>query len=402
MYSSKLKKANLSFIWKASRIYSWLCWAALIFFARPGLSYDFTTAAKQAIAIEYQTGAILFKANAEEKMAPSSMSKLMTLYVAFGKLRAGIIKEDDHYIVSKKAWSIGGSSMFLKQGQKVKVKDLLYGIAVDSGNDACITLAEGSMGSEEAYVAEMNKMAKRLTLNQSHFANSSGWPDKEHYMSAYDLAQLAMQIYKDFPEYYYLFSEKQFKFNDITQNNSNELLWKDLGADGMKTGRTESGGFGIVASAQQETRRVIIVVNGLSSNKQRIGEAERLLRFSFANFYTKTILKKGKELGTINIIFGSKNNIPLILEEDLIITYPKETNYGVHNKGLKLSKKEGILVTLTYEDNLKAPIIKGQQIGRLTISNIPGKPEKTIIIRATEEVKEISLLRKFLLLGFNF
>jgi D-alanyl-D-alanine carboxypeptidase (penicillin-binding protein 5/6) len=344
-------------------------------------SYEFTTNAKQAIAIEYNSGEILFEYNSNQKMVPSSMSKLMTLYIAFAKLKSGEIKDDNFYIVSRSAWKRGGSTMFLMDGQRVKLKDLLYGIAIVSGNDACITLAEGLMGSEIAFVNEMNNVAKRLELNNSHFANSSGWPDSNHYMTAYDLVNLAIILYREFPEYYYLFSEKNFSYNKITQNNSNEMLFENSNVDGIKTGRTDNGGFGVVISAADDNRRFFLVINGLESSKERVTEAKKLLQYLLNNFETKQIFKKNDIIDNIDVLFGEKQKLPIILNDDLFITYKKDN-------------KPNIKVTLHYENNIEAPIKIGQEIAYINVS-IPGKVDRKITICSTYSIEKLSGLKVF-------
>lgn len=355
---------------------------ALLIIPSITISYEFTTSAKQAIALEYNSGEVLFEHNADQKMVPSSMSKLMTLYIAFKKLKSGEIDENKYYIVSRAAWKRGGSTMFLMDGQRAKIKDLLCGIAIVSGNDACITLAEGLFGSEAAFAYEMNNTAAELGMNASHFANSSGWPDDDHYMTARDLINLAVTVYREFPEYYYLFSEKSFSYNKITQNNSNEMLFENSSVDGIKTGRTEKGGFGVVISAVDENRRFFFVINGLESSRERVAEARKMLHFLTSNFETKQIFRKYDIIDNIDVLFGERKKLPIIINDDLFITYRKD-------------EKSNIRLTLHYGNNIQAPIKVGQEIAYIKI-NIPGKPEKKITISSTLNVEKLSGFKVFM------
>ncbi|WP_198014736.1 D-alanyl-D-alanine carboxypeptidase family protein [Neorickettsia helminthoeca] len=319
---------------------------------------DFTTSAKQALILDYTNNIVLFEHNADEIMHPSSMSKLMTLYLMFSKLKAGIVKMDDVYRVSKNAWEKRGSTMFLKEGQKVKVEDLLKGIAILSGNDASVVVAEGSMGSEEAFVEEMNQTAKSMGLSNSSFVNTTGLTAQNHYMSARDVVKLAVKIYEDFPEYYYLFSEKGLMFNNIKQNNTNEMLslyhQRDLKFDGIKTGSTDAGGFGVVVSFLADGRRFFILVNGLKSKRDRSTEVQKLARYSLANFKSKRIFSKGEHIAILNVLYSSKRVLP--------ITVPKDV-YAVYGKS-----EEGITVTLKYRDCVPAPVRKGEIVGELILT----------------------------------
>lgn len=291
----------------------------LLVFSLPfsSYSYQFRTKAKQAVVLDLTSNSFIFEHNSDEKMAPSSMSKLMTLYIAFDQLKASMISMENKFRVSRKAWERKGSSMFLREGQSVTVKELLEGITIVSGNDACITLAEGIAGSEENFVIEMNEVAQTLGLNNSHFVNSSGWPDEDHFMSAKDLAVLAKRIFTDFPEYYDLFSEQYLTYNDILQKNKNLLLFHDIGVDGLKTGYTNAGGYGIVVSAKRNNRRIFAVVNGLNTEKERIEEAKRLIQYSLNYFYTKKIFTKDDVVEEINVLYGKDRKVPLQLQMTL-------------------------------------------------------------------------------------
>ncbi len=344
-------------------------------------SYQFRTKAKQAVVLDLASDSFIFDHNSDEKMAPSSMSKLMTLYVAFDYLKAGIITMEDKFRVSRKAWERKGSSMFLKEGQFVTVKELLEGITIVSGNDACITLAEGIAGSEENFVAEMNEVAQNLNLNDSHFVNSSGWPDEDHFMSAKDLVMLAKRIFTDFPEYYDLFSEQYLTYNEIVQKNKNLLLFHDIGVDGLKTGYTNAGGYGIVASAKRNDRRIFAVVNGLSTEKERIEEAKRLIQYSLNHFNTKKIFVKDSVVEEVNVLYGKDKKVPITVANDVTITY----NRKLHDQ---------IKVRIEYKDMIPAPIKKGQEVGKVFVE-IPGIEQQTTPLYAANDVQELNFVEKF-------
>ncbi|OWZ25348.1 D-alanyl-D-alanine carboxypeptidase family protein [Wolbachia endosymbiont of Wuchereria bancrofti] len=344
-------------------------------------SYQFRTKAKQAVVLDLASDLFIFEHNSDEKMAPSSMSKLMTLYIAFDYLKAGIIDMKDKFRVSRKAWERKGSSMFLKEGQSVTVKELLEGVTTVSGNDACITLAEGIAGSEENFVVEMNEVAQNLNLSNSYFVNSSGWPDENHFMSAKDLVVLAKRIFTDFPEYYDLFSKQYLTYNDIMQKNKNLLLFHDIGVDGLKTGYTNAGGYGIVVSAKRNDRRIFAVVNGLNTEKERVEEAKRLIQYFFNHFNTKKIFAKDSVVEEINVLYGKERKVSATVANDVTITY----NRNLRGK---------IKVRVEYKDMIPAPIKKGQEVGKIFIE-IPGVEQQTIPLYAVNDVQELNYVEKF-------
>ncbi|MBV8653733.1 MAG: D-alanyl-D-alanine carboxypeptidase, partial [Alphaproteobacteria bacterium] len=249
------------------------------------------TEARNAFIIDMKTGAVLLDKGADERIAPASMSKMMMYYTVFGYLKDGKAKLDDMLPVSEKAWRTQGSKMFVPLGGRVSIDDLLKGVIIQSGNDACIVLAEGLAGSEQAFVDQMNKKAQEIGLTGSHFANVDGLPDPEHYMTPRDLATLARHIIEDYPEYYKYESEKEFTYNGIKQGNRNPLLYKDLGADGLKTGHTDEAGYCLTGSAVRENHRIIMVLAGLPTMKSRITESERLIDWAFREFGGYTLFK---------------------------------------------------------------------------------------------------------------
>lgn len=306
--------------------------------------------------VDYHTGTVLFSKKADEEMSPSSMTKLMTLYILFDQLKQGELSLDTEFDVSETAWRKGGSKMYVREGSKVTVENLIKGIIVASGNDACIVVAEGIAGSEEAFVEDMNFKAEKLGLKNSRFKNATGWPDPEHKMSAKDLVTLSIKLYEDFPDYYEYFKEKTFKYSKIKQNNRNLLLFKDSSFDGLKTGHTEAAGYGIAISAQKDERRVFLTINGLKSNKERIQEAERLIRRGFVDYKYIELYPENGEVYNANVWFGKGNKIKLVTDKKVRVLANK-----------RISKKQKVDLTVTYKDPIIAPVDKGRHIGDLTI-----------------------------------
>ncbi|HLI12811.1 MAG TPA: D-alanyl-D-alanine carboxypeptidase family protein [Alphaproteobacteria bacterium] len=312
------------------------------------------TTARQGIMIDYNTGAVLFAKNPDERMAPSSMSKMMTLYILFKHLKEGRIKMGDTLGVSEKAWRTGGSKMFVMVGSRVKVEDLIQGIAVQSGNDACVVVAEGLSGSEAAFAQEMNKTAKDLGLTNSHFVDASGLPDPQQYMTARDLATLARALIHDFPEYYHYFSEIDFTYNGIKQGNRNPLLYKNDNVDGVKTGHTEVGGYGLTASALRNGRRLILVLNGMSSVNERSRESERLLDWGFHEWNNYTLFKAGEKVTDAEVWLGAQATVPLVVSQDLVVTMPQ-------------TERDQMKVTASYDGPIPAPLPKGKTVGQVRV-----------------------------------
>lgn len=329
-----------------------------------GQAVQIKTQAKHAIMVEGSTGAVLFEYDADVSMPPSSMSKLMTVYLTFERLRDGNITLDDELEVSTeiwRKWRLQGSTMFLKAGQKVTVRDLLLGVIVQSGNDACAVLAEGLAGSEDVFVEWSNEKASELGMLSSHFANVNGWPNADHYMSARDLAILSQKLVTEFPEYYAMFKEKKFAFNDISQTNRNPILYSMPSADGLKTGHTEDGGYGLAASAVQNGRRLVLVLNGLKSNRARAREAERLLNYGFRNFSVYPLFKSGDVVDSANVWLGMNGKVPLVVQDDVVMSISRQDR--------RIMK-----VKIVYTGPIPAPIVKGQPIATLEITSKDMKP----------------------------
>ncbi len=316
---------------------------------------SFDTLARQAVLVDLTTGAVLLEKDAHTKMPPASMSKLMTAYLLFERLKNGSISIDDTLPISSNAARKGGSKMFLRDGERVKVEDLIRGIVIQSGNDACIAIAEGLAGSEAAFAEMMNAKAKEIGLENSNFTNATGWPDPDHYMTASDLAKLAQRLLEDFPDYYHFYSERQFTFNQITQKNRNPALGVIEGADGMKTGYTQASGYGLTASAERDGRRLIMVINGLESGNARASEAERLINWGFGFFQTHEILRAGETVETAELWLGQKRTVPLVLKDNLKVTLPR-------------TGKANLKVTVRYEGPVRAPVYKGEKLGTLVLT----------------------------------
>jgi D-alanyl-D-alanine carboxypeptidase (penicillin-binding protein 5/6) len=334
------------------------------------------TAAQYALIVDYNTGATLLDKDADVAMSPSSMTKLMTAYIIYGMLRSGRLKLDQELPVTERAWRTGGSKMFVQIGTQVKVEDLIRGMIVQSGNDACIVLAEGVSGSEEQFVELMNQKAKEIGLTNSNFRNATGWPDPEHHMSARDIARLAGRIIHDFPEFYKYDSERSFKYNNIEQENRNPLVQKGL-ADGLKTGHTEEAGYGLVASAERGGRRVILVVNGLNSMHQRAEESERLLEWAFREFEDVTLFTAGDTVEQVPVWLGAAPTVPLVGGRDLVVTMP-------HNW------RKQAKITLAYEAPIRAPVVRGTELGRLSVGG-QGVPELSVPLLAGADVPRLGL-----------
>jgi D-alanyl-D-alanine carboxypeptidase (penicillin-binding protein 5/6) len=332
--------------------------------------------AQHVYIVDYNTGSVLFDKAGTEKLHPASMSKLMTLYMLFDALKRGDVKLTDSFHVSKKAWSTQGSKMFVPIDGDIAVEELIRGIIVQSGNDACVVVAEGLAGSEEAFADRMNKKAVELGLNNSHFVNASGLPDPTHLMTAQDLYLLAHHLFVDFPEFYHYFSEKEFVFNKIKQGNRNPLLYRpNTGVDGLKTGHTEEAGFGLTASAIRDGRRIFMVVHGMTSMQDRADETGQLLDWAFRTFGDYTVAKKGTILAQADVWMGQQKTVPLTVEKDLLVTLP-------------VSERDKVQVKAVYDGPVAAPVAAGQPIGEL-VMQIPGMPEFRSPLVAASDVPQL-------------
>ncbi|MDP1683313.1 MAG: D-alanyl-D-alanine carboxypeptidase family protein [Burkholderiales bacterium] len=330
-------------------------------------------AARAYLLLDFQSGQVLQAQKSDERIEPASLTKLMTAYLTFTALKQGRLKLDQTLPVSEKAWRAEGSRMFIQPNTPVRVDDLMKGMIVQSGNDACITLAEGIAGSEEAFAVLMNREAKRLGMGNTQFVNSTGLPHAQHYTTANDLAKLAAAIIRDFPEYYGLYSIKEFTYNKITQPNRNRLLWQDPYVDGMKTGHTESAGFCLITSAKRGEMRLISVVLGTASDNARTAESQKLLNYGFQFYESYRLYQKGQAVATLPVYKGSENLLKAGFTHDVFLTLPK--GHYAHAKA-----------TLTSRQPLLAPLTVGQAVGTVTV-NIEGKPVLSLTLQALDEVK---------------
>ncbi len=343
------------------------------------------TKAKNLILMDYDTGQYLYAKDAEKMIPPASMSKLMTIYMIFEKLKDGSLSLDDTFTVSENAWRKGGaasgsSTMFLNIGEKVRVGDLIQGIIIQSGNDACIVAAENISGSEEDFARAMTDKAQKLGLHNSSFANATGWPHPDQKMSVEDLAKLARIIIKDFPEYYYLFSERNYTHNNIRQGNRNPLLYSMPEADGLKTGHTEEAGFCLAGSAKRGDRRLISIMSGLASNKERSEEAEKIMNWGFREFDNYKILKQGQKVAELPVWFGTEKNVDLLVNEDVLRT-------------IKKNKASKVKMTAVYDKPVKAPVKQGDKLGFVRVE-VPGAETVEVPLIANKDIQKIGWFGK--------
>jgi serine-type D-Ala-D-Ala carboxypeptidase (penicillin-binding protein 5/6) len=337
----------------------------------------YETAAHAAILIDLQSGQELYAKNADVPLHPASMSKLMTVLMVFERLADGSLSLDDTLPVSEKAWRKGGSKMFVDLGSRVRVEDLLHGIIVQSGNDACIVVAEALGGTEEAFSEQMTRRGRELGLTHSVFKNASGWPDPDHLMSARDLATLATIIIKQYPQYYKIFGEKEFIYNNIRQHARNPLLYQDIGADGLKTGHTEEAGYGLTASAVRDGRRLVMVLAGLQRPGDRAREAAGLLDYGYRNFKNYQLFARGDAVEQADVWLGSAGSVPLLVQEDVWAS-------------LTADGRRDLRVKVAYDGPIPAPIADGSQVAELEIT-APGLEPRRIPLIAGDTVQAASM-----------
>jgi D-alanyl-D-alanine carboxypeptidase (penicillin-binding protein 5/6) len=320
---------------------------------------EYQTTAPTAVLIDFDSGTVLFEKNADELVPPASLSKLMTAEVVFNELRSGRIQLTDQFFVSTNAWRTGGapsrtSSMFAPIHSRVAVEDLLRGVIIQSGNDSCITLAEGIAKSEDKFAAMMTARAREIGLPRATFGNSTGLPHPKQLMTARELGRLARHIIQTYPEYYKIYGEREFTFNRIRQFNRNPLLAMNIGADGLKTGFVSAAGYGLVGSAVQDGLRLIVVVNGTRSDKERADEARKLLEWGFKNFQSGVLFPDGQTIAHAKVYGGESGYVPLVAEREVRLMVPR----GV---------RERILARVVYTGPVRPPVKKGQRIGELKV-----------------------------------
>jgi D-alanyl-D-alanine carboxypeptidase (penicillin-binding protein 5/6) len=338
------------------------------------------TAARFVLLVDFETGATLLEKGGDDRMPPASMSKLMTMYQVFDLIRKGRLRMDQQLPVSEAAWRTGGSKMFLELNGNVSVENLARGVIVQSGNDACVVLAEGIAGSERAFADMMNATAREIGLTNSNFRNATGWPDPEHRMTPRDLATLARRLIQDFPDEYRLYAERSFRWNNITQENRNPVLGRVSGADGLKTGHTEEAGYGLTASAKRGERRLILVVNGLSSMRARGDESERLLEWGFREFDNVVLFRAADTIEEVPVHLGERRTVPLVGGRDVVATLPRGWRQSLQAK-------------LRYDAPVSAPVAKGQELGHLEVSG-RGVPPMTLPLFAGADVARQNIVSR--------
>lgn len=338
------------------------------------------TPARHAILLDASTNSVLYEKDADEPFPPASMSKLMTVYLAFEAIKNGTMRLEDQVVVSDQAWrdwNNRGSTMFLRARDVVTVADLLRGIIVLSGNDACIVLAEHMAGSHDVFVEWLNAKAKELGMNGSHFMNANGWPADGHVMTARDLATLSLHLATDFPSLYPMFSEREFLYKDFERNkyNRNPLLGRFPGADGLKTGHTEEAGYGLAASAERDGRRLVLVVAGLSSQNERMRESTRLMQYGYRNFDHYPLFRAGETVDYAEVWLGQEATVPMVVGKDVAITMSRR-------------QRAQMEVKIEYNNPAPAPIRKGDQLGELVIE-MPDRPAFRTPLLAGQDVEEV-------------
>ena len=350
--------------------------------------------AKQAVIIEFDTDVVIYDKNADSIIYPASMTKMMTAYLLFERLKNGSLSLEDTFRVSEKAWRKGGSKMFVKVGDHVSIEDLIRGIVVQSGNDATIVVAEGIGGSEAAFAELMTEKAQAIGMTDSIFRNASGWPDPDHITTARDLAILVKRTIQDFPEYYQYYSELSFKYNGIKQGNRNPLLYKNIDADGLKTGYTKASGYGLAASAKRNKRRLILVTSGFSSVKARAIGSEWLLDWGFRAWNNYSLFKAGEIVTDAPVWLGEANSVPIIIKDELVVTIPRKS-------------RSKLKVVVSYDEPIPAPIKSGAKIATLLVT-APGAVKSEIPLYAGVDVPQLGIVGRlgqavrYLVWGKNF
>lgn len=329
-------------------------------------------AASGHLLFEMQSGRVLAEHNADERLEPASLTKIMTAYVVFNELHEGHIALDDEVLVSKKAWQTPGSRMFIEVDTRVPVGELIKGMVIQSGNDASVALAEHVAGSEETFAALMNEHAARLGMTSSHFMNATGLPHEQHYTTARDIAKVTEATIHEFPEQYKLYAIKEMTYNEIRQRNRNRLLWWDESVDGVKTGHTEAAGYCLVSSAQKEGMRLVAVVMGTASENAREQESRELLNYGFRFFETHRLYGAGETLIDARVFMGESDGLPLGLSQDLFVTIPRK-------------QYDKLAANMALNHPIQAPIAKGQPQGRLEVT-FDGEPFTEVPLVALKDI----------------
>lgn len=330
------------------------------------------------LIVDADSGHYLVEKNIDRRVEPASLTKMMTAYVAASQISGGHVSITDQVTVSERAWRMGGSRMFIEVGDRVSVEDLLKGVIIQSGNDSSVALAEHISGTEEAFADLMNQYAAELGMKDSHFMNSSGWPDENHYTTARDLAALARALIRDYPEIYALHSVREFTWNNIKQSNRNSLLWEDSSVDGIKTGHTEGAGYCLVASSVRDGIRLVSVVMGAAGTRARTKATQALLNYSYRHYETRKIYSADETITNVKVWKGERDSLDLVAEDDLLLTLPR-------------SQFDKVETMTTVEENPVAPITAGQILGQLELS-LDGEVIATIPLAASETIPAGSFL----------
>lgn len=336
--------------------------------------------AKAYLLIDHNSGHVLAERNADKKIEPASLTKLMTAYVVLYEIDRGGISLEDEVKISEKAWRMGGSRMFIRVNTLVSVKDLLKGLIIQSGNDASVALAEHIANNESSFVELMNQHAERLNMNATHFNNSTGWPDKNHYTTARDLSIISQAIINDFPKHYSEYKQKEYTYNNIRQYNRNRLLWLDDRVDGLKTGHTEAAGYCLISSAKNNNMRLISVVTGTNKDDARIAASRKLLNYGFRFFETSLIHQANSEITNLRVWKGEEKNVSLGIAKNLYVTMPKGMSKKIKNN-------------IKVEAMIEAPVAEGQSYGQLNIM-LGDKQLATQNLIALSSIKEGGIWRK--------
>lgn len=358
-------------------------WLTLALAALPASAFE--TAAAAAWVYDMTTDTVLMDKDADQPLPPASMSKLMTVSMLFEALKDGRVTMETEFAVSGRAKAMGGSTMFLQETDRPTVEDLLYGMIVNSGNDACVVVAEGLFGTEEAFALAATARAKALGMSASTFANSSGWPAPSQRMSMRDLGMLAKHLIEDFPEYYPIFAETEYNYKDRAPDNRfnrNPLLKLGIGADGLKTGHTQESGYGLVGSAKQGERRIIFAITGLPSEEARAEEAERIVAWAFRQFSQKTLAKSGVRIAEAKVHLGAVETVGLVPAADVILLVPATV-------------QEGVSAEVVYLGPLLAPLAKGTEVAELVV-HVPDLPDRRIKLITEAEVDKAGFLKRFM------
>lgn len=344
-------------------------------YSSSAIAYD--TSAKHAFLIDFDTNQVLFEKNSDVLMPPASMSKIMTAYLAFEEIKSGRLKLEDKILISENAWRKRGSKMFVEINDEVAVSDILRGIIVQSGNDAAIALAEHLQGSEAAFADKMTKKARDLGLKKAKFKNATGWPDEEHKITARELGLLAKLTIMNFPDLYSIYAEKSYTFNNIKQGNRNPLLYDGSGSDGLKTGHTKAAGYGLTASVSKAGRRLVMVLNGMKSSRERKREAKKLIEWGFREYENYKIFEKEETVTDIDVWLGKDSRVSAFIKDEIKLT-------------VRRTDSEKVKTTLHYEEPIAAPIKQGQIVGILKIK-VPNQTLREYPLFAKQSIEKLGV-----------